>query len=519
MAILSVAAGQIPPEENGCRSVIHNSRCGVRSFGRYLLGWIFFALLACSAGSNGEAPNQGAVQQTPEGQIVANLASRGIQNDARFTQQSMIALYLYKKKDYSLSCVSASDRQKCEDAMIFKNEKIDALGFSNEPGYFGFDSDFSSYYPMLIADAGHTYPATKPGDPSGFADPDVWQCMQVPFSTDPNYGKYECGVNAHPIRYFNKKLTTYTLQVYATNSKGYASSYILDYNLFNSLNHPVKDGDRYYAYFAVHYNATKAAADSEDRFDLSATTWKRPIEPDLVSPRIEINVKLLAEGPYDKAGSVYDIPDFSKWYDPFAGCRATQAVPANSIYISEMMWMGSEHTSGMGSSEDEFIEIYNSNSFDVSISGWKLNGAGAGTAAVVLPPCAAIKANSTYTVGKQISKAFTKFDFVANIALSDSGEGTLNIQDSSGTIISQVTGCTTGPWGGFGANGGATLPKRSMRLTSNAAPASTCATGWTTTSFSDAGFSTAAANVSVAYKATADTAAEGTLATPGFAGP
>ncbi len=486
----------------------------------YLVCAALFTLVACNAGSNGEAPNQGAVQQTPEGQIVANLSSRGIQNDARFTQQSMIALYLYKKKDYSLSCVSAADRQKCEDALIFRNEKIDALGFSNEPGYFGFDADFNSYYPTLIADAGHSYPVTKPADSPGFVDPDVWQCLRIPFTTDPNYGKYECGVNAHPIRYFNKKLTTYTLQVYATNSRGYASSYILDYNLFNSLNHPVKDGDRYYAYFAVHHNATKAAADSEDRFDLTATTWKRPIEPDLISPRIEINVKLLAEGPYDKAGSVYDIPDFSKWYDPLAGCRATQAVPANSIYISEIMWMGSEDTAGTGASEDEFIEIYNSNSFDVSISNWKLNGVGGGTAAVVLPSCATIKANSTYTVGKQISKAFTKFDFVTgDIALSNSGEGTLNIQDSSGTIVSQVTGCTTGPWGSFGANGGATLPKRSMRLTSNAAPAATCAAGWTSTSFSDTGFSTAAANVSTAYKGTADTAVEGTIATPGFAGP
>lgn len=492
----------------------------MRSVRQYSFGALVLFLAACNAGSNGEAPNQGAVQQTAEGQIVANLSSRGIQNDSRFTQQSMIALYLYKKKDYSLSCVSAADRQKCEDALIFKNEKIDSLGFSNEPGYFGYDADFKTYSPTLIADAGHVYSATKPADLAGFSDPDVWQCIQIPYPTDPNYGKYDCGVNSHPIRYFNKKLTTYTLQVYATDAKGYASSYILDYNLFNSLNHPVKDGDRYYAYFAVHFNALKAAADSEDRFDLNATTWKRPAEPDLVSPRIEINVKLLAEGPYDRAGSVYDIPDYSKWYDPFAGCRATQSVPANSVYISEIMWMGSEDTSGTGASEDEFIEIYNSNSFDVSISNWKLNGVGSGTAAVILPTCATIKANSTYTVGKQTSKAFTKFDYVASdISLSNSGEGTLNIQDSSGTIISQVTGCTTGPWGGFGSNGGSALPKRSMRLTSNAAPASTCAAGWTTTSFSDTGFSTAAGNVSAAYKATADTAVEGTLATPGFAGP
>ncbi|MFO1527330.1 MAG: lamin tail domain-containing protein [Turneriella sp.] len=486
--------------------------------GVLLLVCVLF-LVHCKVCSNGEAPNQGAVQQTAAGQIVANLSSRGIQNDSRLTEQSMIALYLYKKKDYSLSCVSAADRQKCEDGLIFKNEKVDSLGFTNEPGYFGYDADFQSYFPMLVADPGHNYPSSKPSDPAGFADPDVWQCMRIPFSTDPNYGKYECGVNSHPIRYFNKQLTTYTLQVYATNGKGYASSYILDYNLFNSLNHPVKDGDRYYAYFAVHYNATKAAADSEDRFDANATTWKRPIEPDLVSPRIEIKVKLLPEGPYDKAGSVYDIPDYSRWYDPLAGCRATQSVPANSIYISEILWMGSEDTSGTSATEDEFIEIYNSNAFDVSISGWKLNGVGSGTGAIVLPTCATIKANSVYTVGKQTTKAITKLDYVvSDISLSNSGEGTLNIQDSSGTIVSQITGCTTGPWGGFGVNGGSGLPKRSMRLTSIAAFAGTCAAGWSTTSTADTSYSTSSGNLNSSNKAGSD-AVEGTVATPGYAGP
>ena len=328
------------------------------------------ALAYCKAGSNGsEPPNQGAIQQTPAGQIVANLSNRGIAGDARFNERTMIAIYLYKKKDYSLSCTSAADRKKCEDGLIFKNEKIDSLGFTNEPGYFGYDADFNSYFPTLVADEGHVYSSVKPADPAGFPDADVWQCIRNPFQGNPNYNKFECGVNSHPIRYFNKNLTTYTLQVYATDGKGYASSYILDYNLFNSLNHPVKDGDRYYAYFAVHFNALNTAADSEDRMDFAASTWKRPIEPDLVSPRIEINVKLLPEGPYDKAGSVYDIPDYSTWYDPFAGCRPTTNVPANSIYYSEFLWQGSEDNTAAATTDDEFFEIYNKNTFDVVLTG------------------------------------------------------------------------------------------------------------------------------------------------------
>lgn len=505
--------------KNDCHPVEADAEWGVRlspAFMVVLLGM----LASCNAGSNGEPPNQGAVQQTPAGQIVANLSNRGIAGDARFSDTSMIALYLYKKVDYSLSCTTATDRQKCEDGLIFRNEKIDSLGFTNEPGYFGFDADFNSYYPMLVADTGYNYPSVKPADPPGFADPDVWQCIRNPFVGDPNYNKYECGVNSHPIRYFNRNLTTYTLQVYATNSRGYPSSYILDYNLFNSLNHPVKDGDRYYAYFAVHFNALKAAADSEDRLDFNATTWKRPAEPDLVSPRIEIKVKLLAEGHYDKAGSVYDIPDFSTWYDPLASCRAAQSVPAGSVYISEVMWMGSEDTGGTGATDDEFVEIYNSNGFDVSISGWKILGAGSGTAAITLPTCAVIKANSVYTVGRQTSKAFTKFDYVtASLSLSNSGESSFGLTNASGSYNHSVSNCTAVAWQNMGVNGGTGNPKRSMRLANKLAASTDCAAGWTSSSVSETGFVAGSANVSAAYKSSADTGVEGTVATPGFAGP
>lgn len=471
--------------------------------------------LQCKAGSNGsEPPNQGAVQQTPAGQIVANLSNRGIVSDPRFNDQSMIALYLYKKKDYSLSCTSAADRKKCEDGLIIKNEKIDSLAFTNEPGYFGFDADFTSYFPTLIADTGYNFPSTKPADPAGFPDPDVWQCIRNPFQGNPNYNKFECGVNSHPIRYFNKNLTTYTLQVYATNGKGYASSYILDYNLFNSLNHPVKDGDRYYAYFAVHFNAMKAAADSEDRFDFAASTWKRPIEPDLISPRIEINVKLLAEGPYDKAGSVYDIPDYSTWYDPFAGCRPTTGVAAGTVYYSEFLWQGSEDNSATATSDDEFFEIYNQNAFDVTLTGWRFGGVGSGSNEISLPICTKIKANSVLTVGKSTTKAFKKFDFeTSGISLSNSGESALTIKDASGNTIHSMT-CAYSNWNAASSNGGSNLPKRSLRLNAINTPAADCAT-LVQTSTADGGYD--ASNINSTYQGTLST--DGVVATPGFAGP
>ncbi len=498
------------------------AQCGVRI---QLVAFRLAALLAlsaCNAGSTGEPPNQGALQQTASGQIVANLSSRGISKDSRFSETSMIALYLYKKVDYSLSCASASDRLRCEDALIFKNEKVDSLGFTNEPGYFGYDATYGSYYPTLIADPGQNYPSVKPADPPGFTDPDVWQCIRNPYTTSPLYNKFECGVNSHPIRYFRRDLTTYTLQVYATNGQGFASSYILDYNLFNSLNHPVRDGDRYFAYFAVHFNAIKAAADSEDRFDGSASTWKRPIEPDLVSPRIEINVKLLAEGPYDKPGSVYEIPDYSTWYDPLANCRPTTGTSPGSVYFSEIMWMGSEDTGGSATTDDEFIELYNASGSDINLSQWRIEGAGTGGSDLTLPLCTVIKAGSVLTIGKYTNRAFTKHDVVTpSISLLNSGRN-LTLKDAAGVTIHALSGCTA-TWGGKGTNGGAGLPKSSMRLNpavrSVPFSASACnTTDWVTTQTTDAGYAAASVNLNPASAAGDDTS-EGTVATPGYAGP
>lgn len=478
-------------------------------------------LVSCSSDPLVEPPNQGAVQQTPQGQIIANLTSRGIAKDPRFNETSMIALYLYKKVDYSLSCTGASDPKKCEDNLVFRNEQVDALGFTNEPGYFGFEPEYGTYFPLLVADDGQNYPTTKPADPPGFPDPDVWQCIRVPFTTSPNYNKYECGVNFHPIRYFNRNLSTYTLQVYAATGRGYASSYILDYNLFNSLNHPVRDGDRYFAYFAVHFQAMKAAPDSEDRFDVNASTWKRPIEPDLVSPRIEIRVKMLPEGPYDKAGSVYDIPDYSTWYDPLAGCRPVAGTPG-SVYFSEIQWMGSEDISGNAQTGDEFIELYNRSGNAINISGWQIEGAASGGGSLVLPLCATIPAGGVYTIGKYNDRAFTNLNYITpSLSLSNSGRN-LVLKDASGTVIHSLTGCTSS-WGSKGQNGGANAPKRSMRLdtvlktlpyTSSACTAS----DWTTTSTGDSNYGTSSANVRSAYKANDDTS-DGTVATPGYAGP
>lgn len=458
-----------------------------------LISALFFA---CRTPSQNEPQNQGAIFQHGSGQFSAQLTNRGWATNPRITDTSAVIFYL------------------------LKNEKLVGIAFTNEPGVFGFDGDSNFYYPPLEAMAGENYSGSKPKDPVAQGDADTWQCIRNPYSSSAQYGKFQCGVNESPIRYLDRSRTAHTLAVHAANSRGYAQWSGVGFSAMGSAFAPVKEGEKYSGFFAVYYSAVRTATDAEDRFDLGSSIWKRPIEPDLISPRVNITVKLAPEGARDAGGSTYDIPDFSTWYDGYASCRATQTVPAGSIYISEILWMGSKDLSGISSSEDEFIEIYNSNSFDVNISSWRLSGAGAGSAALSFPICTTIKAGSVFTIAATTAKAISQADYVTGaLSLSNSGETSLAISDTLGNVVSTLSGCTTGPWGGQGVNGATGNAQRSMRLTNIATPASTCAAGWTSTSAADATYALGSQKIATGYRASNDLGSEGTVATPGFKGP
>ncbi|MCS6971406.1 MAG: lamin tail domain-containing protein, partial [Leptospiraceae bacterium] len=177
---------------------------------------------------------------------------------------------------------------------------------------------------------------------------------------------------------------------------------------------------------------------------------------------------------------------------------------------------------GNAQTGDEFIELYNRSGNAINISGWQIEGAASGGGSLVLPLCATIPAGGVYTIGKYNDRAFTNLNYITpSLSLSNSGRN-LVLKDASGTVIHSLTGCTSS-WGSKGQNGGANAPKRSMRLdtvlktlpyTSSACTAS----DWTTTSTGDSNYGTSSANVRSAYKANDDTS-DGTVATPGYAGP
>lgn len=441
--------------------------------------------------------------QYPDGNITVFLNNKNLKNDSKISRESVFMAYVFKRADFGLECENEENPRLCEDQAIFRNTKIDALAFSNEPGFYGRSEQYG-YSPKLMADeAMGGYPSTMPPDPVGMDDPDVWQCFYSSFN-----GGYQCGVNNHPIRYLDLNLSQFHMQVIAADGKGYPSSYMIDYNNFQSLNHPVQDGDRFYMYLAVHYKGIQADEQAEKRFYASSSVFKRPAIPDLISPRIAINIKLLAEGPYDKAGSVYDIPDFNQWGYP--GCPATTGVAAGTLFFSEILWAGSQKTDGTNNTSDEFFEIYNNSNQPIVMSGYRIGGMASGTNEIVLPDCATIEPHDVITVHSKLGTAFSDAYIVdSSVSIANAGKS-ISIKDASGNSIHTLD-CSAN-WGSKGSNG---TPKASMHLTSLLSAPTSCTTDYATTLTTDTDYAAHSVRLNSDYAAVDDSSA-GTVATPGF---
>ncbi len=463
---------------------------------------LFFLVLACANHQAPEPSNQGRVFQYPDGNITVFLNNRGFKSDPNISRRSVFIAYVFRRADYGLECAADPEPEKCESKLIFRNEKIDSLAFSNEPGFYGYDTQWG-YSPILVSDlAQGDFPATRPPDPEGMQDPDIWQCYYSNF-----HGGYRCGINNNPIRYLDLSLSQFHMPVYAADGKGFPSTYLVSYNKFQSLNHPVQDGNRFFMYLAVHYEAIREDSLAENRFLASSSIFQRPVVPDLISPRIPIKIKLLAEGPYDAAGSVYDIPDFRLWYHP--GCAATTGLAADSLVFSEILWSGSQNTDGVADSQDEFFEIYNRTANSIVMSGYRIQGMSSGSSEIILPDCTIIEPNGVITVHRKTGAAFNTANLVfSTVAIANSGK-VIRIRDKNNTVIHELD-CSAS-WSGRGSNG---TPKRSMQLLNpNTVP--TSCNNYVTTSVDDTNYAMKSIKINASHLAADDTS-PGTVATPGF---
>ncbi len=431
-------------------------------FAALFLSFFFFS---CSSKTTEEPQNQGSVIQREDGSMQVQLTSRHFSPLPRLDKTSVFVAYAYKENNYSSECLSepaGTQRERCEDRLIFLNDQIDAIAFTNEPGYFGYDDDYDTYAPSLQSDqTGANYPSSMPKDPEGTSDEDLWQCYQSYWENN----NYVCGINPHPIRFLDTSLTTHHMEVYAADGSGYPGEYLGEYNGFQSLNHPVTDGERFYMYIGVHFGALRGENQSENRFLPTSSVFTRPAAPDLISRRIPITVRLIAEGPHDAPGSMYPIPDISTWESPACTADTASSLTAGQVVISEVLWMGSIQTDLTDHTADEFLELYNNGSTAVSVGGWKIQDAGTSGADLVLPACTKIQPGKTFVIANETGKLLNKADWVtSSVALSNSGTN-LNIVDAENKDVFSMTSCTD--WGGKGENASSNI-KASMILPKSA---------------------------------------------------
>lgn len=438
----------------------------------FFLLFLLSALILCPACSSGPGSGhleQGSVVQHRDGNLTVFLNRTGFTTDTAISRTSAFIAYVYKDTSFSeiehraapcnlrfqkdSECSSASDNnciltcnrnglqncternrsiiERCEDRLILQRKPVDAIGFSNEPGFFGYDKDSGLYSPPLSTaeTAVDSYPSERPPDPEGVTDADIWQCYERSYLNN-NTGGYECGLNPSPIRYLDLNSNTYMMRIYAAGSDGLPTRYLLSYNDFQSHNHPVDDGDRFLVYIGIHYRAIQQHELAEYRFLRNSPVFSRPVPvPDLISPRISIKINL--QGRSDTVQSL-KVKPYSEWFDPLATCRPDTAAETDLI-ISEIHWAGSEtDTGGSVDYSDEFIEIYNRSDKRAVISGWSIDGAGIGSSALLMPSCLFINAGERLVIAEKSSGAFSRVDHTdSSLELADTGEK-LSLKDSAG---------------------------------------------------------------------------------------
>ncbi|MGB9637324.1 MAG: lamin tail domain-containing protein [Microgenomates group bacterium] len=139
---------------------------------------------------------------------------------------------------------------------------------------------------------------------------------------------------------------------------------------------------------------------------------------------------------------------------------------AGSVVINEVMWMGSTD-----SAYDEWIELRNTTVNDISLTGWKIEGAGSGSNSIILS--GTIPANSYFLLGNYASNAsainntITVDQVTGSLSLVDEGEQ-LTLKDSANNIIDQT------PAGNWPAGFNTSPFKKSMERNSDPL------TGWHT---------------------------------------
>ena len=137
-------------------------------------------------------------------------------------------------------------------------------------------------------------------------------------------------------------------------------------------------------------------------------------------------------------------------YDFEPATTSAPYVPvAGDIVINEIMWMGSDPAEG-GSIADEWIELRNTTSEDIDLSGWTIENLGTNDNPTITIPSGTITAGGYFLIANYPSthpssaiSDFIAVDFASTSVNLNNGGEQLTLRDAGNNIIDQTP---TGSW-------------------------------------------------------------------------
>ncbi|RME93306.1 MAG: hypothetical protein D6767_01250 [Candidatus Hydrogenedentota bacterium] len=145
------------------------------------------------------------------------------------------------------------------------------------------------------------------------------------------------------------------------------------------------------------------------------------------------SVLLILKGEYASKQVAAYLDSLAAKAIPISSQGADIATPNNhEVVINEILWQGSYTDSGTSNSSDEMIELYNTTSDTINLSGWKIS---CGTNSITIPGGAVIPANSLFVIADNKDGAISSAHYtVSSLSISNSTIICV-LTDGDGTIV------------------------------------------------------------------------------------
>ncbi len=249
--------------------------------------------------------DQGIIHFDNVGNITVEMNNLEFRKNPLYSPLSYIGVWVYRRGADPLSnCCSGSSK----DCGLQANSCLLGVGFSNDLGFLG-----------------------------------------------PNY------INRVPPRPFNQEADKYYMPVYVSESKAIPRDYQGEYTLFSATTNPVADRSQFDLYMGVFYNVinprTARPRAINDEAQIGNRKYFTRVDPDWLSPKIEIESRFFPQTREDPAGSTYSIPHMLTWnrlpeLDRDLDKRGRVRINEIGSFINNQ-------------TANDFIEIYNPSNEDV----------------------------------------------------------------------------------------------------------------------------------------------------------